>query len=622
LQRLEVKLGTQVLKLSDAQVIEYSELIRKIVRNSRFPVRSAREITIRLRQELINLLLLYSPPNSRTPAQLPLALPTPPKQLPANFCQLAAELKNHRFPLLGLSVDTDASTPGQIRWRRDYISGRETELAYFRRIPYLDASRAGDHKVIWELNRHQHLVLLAQCGYIDEVVAQLQDWIQENPFHRGINWSSSLEVAFRALSWIWIYHLAGNHFPESFRAQFLRSVHQHGRHLENNLSFYFSPNTHLLGEAVALHALGKLFPGFPRARKWEVLGGRVVDEQIEKQVRPDGGHFEQSTYYHVYALDMFLFHAILNPPTDAYRNRLEKMVEYLHELMGPMRKLAFIGDDDGGRFFHPFGAHDEYGRATIATAANLLKRTDWAFETADLFPQAAWWLGNTEGRGQGSWHSKLFPDTGMAVMTSGPVHILIDAGPFGPWGSGHSHSDTLSLVVRHGEREILVDPGTYTYVGDIQERNRFRGTAAHNTIRIDALDQATPVNPFRWTDQPAVRILSWQTSSQEDLLDAECIYCGFVHRRRVRFRKPHIIEIDDEIAGPPGEHLLEQFWHMGSEHDLRLFQFDGEVEQLCGERSKAFGQKQKSPEVRICRKTNLPARFHTVIDLSKVLSKV
>ncbi len=581
-----------------------------------YPVRSAKEITTRFRQELTNLHFFFSPPDDRLPKQQIVALPIPLKRLPHDFCRRAVEIKNYRIPLLGLLIDINASTPGQIRWRRDYLSGRETGLAYFRRIPYLNASRAGDHKVIWELNRHQHLVLLAQCGYIDEVIAQLQDWIEANPFHRGINWSSALEVAFRTLSWIWIYHLAGDRFSEAFRLVFFRALNQHGRHLENNLSFYFSPNTHLLGEAVALHALGKLFPGFQRAEKWKNVGWRVVEEEMEKQVRPDGSHFEQSTYYHMYALDMFLFHAILSTPTEGYRNRLEKMSEYLHELMGPMRRLPFIGDDDGGRFFHPFGAHEEYCRATMATAAILLERADWAFEQEDLYPQAAWWLGRTEGRQEGSWQSKLFPDAGMAVMTLGPVHILIDAGPFGPWGSGHSHSDTLSLVVRHGEREILIDPGTYTYVGDMEERNRFRSTGAHNTIRIDRLDQATPVNPFRWVEQPAVRIRSWESAGQEDVLEAECSYGGFIHRRLVRFRKPYIIEIDDEITGPPGEHELEQFWHLGSDDDVRLFRFDGEVERRSGERSKAFGQKETSPEVRISRNTELPARFHTVLDLS------
>lgn len=574
-------------------------------------MRSSREIATRLRQELVNVALFLHPPNCRSDSKPPLALPAPPRPLPPEFCVAAANLREHRFPLLGLDIHTGHN----IHWRRDYTSGRETGLSYFRRIPYLDPARAGDHKIIWELNRHQHLLLLAQCGAVDEVILQLDNWIIENPFQRGINWASALEVAFRALSWIWIYHLAGHRFPDAFRARFLQSLYRHGRHLENNLSFYFSPNTHLLGEAVALHALGKLFPSWPRARRWEALGHSVVEQQIEKQVRPDGGHFEQSTYYHVYALDMFLFHATLRAPGESYRNRLEKMAGYLHEVMGPMRRLPYIGDDDGGRFFHPFGAHDEYGRASIATAALLLGRHDWAFERADLYPQAAWWLGVTEAEGQGSWSSRLFHDTGVCVMTAGPAHILIDAGPFGPWGSGHSHSDTLSLLVRYGEREILIDPGTYSYA-DAAERNRFRGSASHNTIRIDALDQATPVNAFRWANQPATRILSWDSSASADVLEADCRYRGFVHRRRVRFEKPGLLEIDDEITGPAGEHRLEQFWHLGSERDAELFRWDGDAELLPGERSKAYGRKQPSPVIRVGRRTELPARFHTALDLS------
>ena len=32
------------------------------------------------------------------------------------------------------------------------------------------------------------------------------------------------------------------------------------------------------------------------------------------------------------------------------------MAEYLHSLLGPSGSLSFFGDDDGGRFFHPYGA--------------------------------------------------------------------------------------------------------------------------------------------------------------------------------------------------------------------------------------------------------------------------
>src|SRR5205807_1437892 len=73
----------------------------------------------------------------------------------------------------------------------------------------------------------------------------------------------------------------------------------------------FSPNTHLLGEAVALFFLGTLFPDLPHAARWKQRGWQVILEAARKQVRADGFYFEQSTYYHVYALDFFLHARIL-----------------------------------------------------------------------------------------------------------------------------------------------------------------------------------------------------------------------------------------------------------------------------------------------------------------------
>src|SRR5262249_44837227 len=146
-------------------------------------------------------------------------------------------------------------------------------------------------------------------------------------FARGINWASALEVAFRALSWSWSYHFAGANFREAFRRQFLSALYQHGCYLEHNFSVYFSPNTHLLGEALVLHALGTFFPQWPRASQWRQQGGRTMGQEMERQVRDDGSHIEQSTYYHVYALDMFLTHAWLASDriTPAYRTRMERM---------------------------------------------------------------------------------------------------------------------------------------------------------------------------------------------------------------------------------------------------------------------------------------------------------
>ena len=304
-------------------------------------MRTYRELAFRLKQELANLRLWRFPPSIASTPRPP-KLQAPVEQLrstafAAEIVRLADEILRHRFPIFGCVIETGP----QIHWRRDYINNVETGTPYFRRVPFLDFRRVGDHKYVWEINRHQHLVVLAQAyrftgnaEYLMEAQRQLEIWMAQNPPLRGINWASALEVAFRALSWVWVDRIAGEALPPAFRRVFLDALNLHGCYLERNLSIYFSPNTHLLGEAVALHTLGTLYPEFPRGARWRRLGAELVAQQMERQVREDGVHFEQSAYYHVYALDFFLWHELLGQTSEQYRERLLRMAEYLDALMG------------------------------------------------------------------------------------------------------------------------------------------------------------------------------------------------------------------------------------------------------------------------------------------------
>src|SRR5690349_24610676 len=104
---------------------------------------------------------------------------------------------------------------------------------------------------------------------------------------------------------------------------------------------------------------------------------------MERQVHSHGSYFEQSTYYHVYALDMFLLHAILAKPDRPFMDKLARLADYLHALLGPHRELPLLGDDDGGRLFHPYGQRNRFGRGSMATAGILLDRPDWQWEAED-----------------------------------------------------------------------------------------------------------------------------------------------------------------------------------------------------------------------------------------------
>ncbi len=72
----------------------------------------------------------------------------------------ADEVCEHRFRLLGY----EPLDYGQkIDWHLDAVHGKRAPLVPWYTIRFLDFSAVGDHKVTWELNRHQHFVTLAKA---------------------------------------------------------------------------------------------------------------------------------------------------------------------------------------------------------------------------------------------------------------------------------------------------------------------------------------------------------------------------------------------------------------------------------------------------------------------------
>lgn len=589
-------------------------------------MRSAREIRFRLSQQAENLWLYAFPPQlSRKAVVAPLPLPAPEgvsNILRGNAYATELELNAqkilaHRLPLFGGAVQVGP----EIAWRKDYINGQITPPDYFRFIPYLDFAKAGDHKNIWELNRHQHLVLLAQAwvltenrAYLSEIEAQLNSWFQQNPFLRGINFSSALEVAFRALSWLWIDHLAGAHLNPAFRQKLWNGMFQHGHFLKANLSTYFSPNTHLLGEGVALFALGLKFP----ATGWAALGSRIAKDERDRQIQADGSHFEQSTYYHVYALDFFLLYYLLAGRPAAFDAPLRKMARFLASINGPAGLLSFFGDDDGGRLFHPYGDRATFARATLTTCASIFPDEQFPARSDTAPEQAAWWLAPEPAESAGTSAkdtAALFENCGLISIVRDKLHVLIDTGPFGPGGAGHSHSDTLSFTVRCGDEELLIDPGTFTYVADPRARDEFRGSAYHNTVRIDALDQADPTRPFRWDHKPEVTRAEFHVDGENVFVDAACHARGVVHRRRFFQLGSRMLVILDGVTGPEGTHSLEQFWHLGDGAATRmaiLSSAPAAEEVTIGWRSRCLGMREATPVIAFRWTARLPATVATV----------
>lgn len=508
----------------------------------------------------------------------------------AALVERANRITQGYFDLLGLR---QVSFGIPIDWHLEPIAGKRAPLIHWSQINYLDSEAFGDKKIIWELNRHQYFATLGQAywltgdeRYAETIVSHVDSWINENPPKLGINWASSLEVAFRSISWIWaLYFLRDSPClaPELF-VRVSKFLYLHARHLETFLSTYFSPNTHLTGEALGLFYLGTFLPELKHSARWRALGLRILLEQLDRHVRPDGVYFEQSSYYHRYTTDFYLHLAILLDANGEMmpRKLSEKLLLLLDHLMyitRPDGTTPLFGDDDGGRVMRLDQSLENDFRSTLATGAAFFNRPDYKFVSGGPKEESFWLLGPRALKDlddltatEPEHTSMAFPVGGYYVMRDGwdaeSNYLLFDCGPHGVSNCGHAHADALSFELAAKGQTLLVDPGTYTYTSSQELRDWFRGSSAHNTVTVDEQPSSVPAGPFTWKTTAQSACSNWIRTQIFDYVEGS--HNGYkrlpepaIHLRSILFLKKNYCVIYDRIQSL-GDHEVSAHFHFDS----------------------------------------------------------
>lgn len=492
-----------------------------------------------------------------------------------------------RFDLLGFRGLQFGPVPD---FHLEPLSGKRSPLTHWSRIDELGTTLTGDKKIVWELNRQQYLCTLGRAYWYtnDEMyaragVSHMTAWMDQNPPKMGVNWTSSLEISFRAISWLWALHFFKNS-PALTAKVYLRALkflYLHARHLETYLSTYASPNTHLTGEALGLFYLGTVLGQFRRAVSWRTLGARIMTGELTRQVRADGVYFEQSSYYHRYTTDFYTHLSILaretGEPTEAcVADKLSALLDHLMHITRPDGTTPFFGDDDGGRLVMLDERAPNDFRAALSTGAILFAREDYKYVASELAEETLWLLGPQAAEAfdrlqvRAPIHtSRAFEDGGYYVMRDGWTkdsnYLLLSCGPHGALNCGHSHADALSVDVAVRGRSLLVDPGTYTYTGSKEWRDAFRCTAAHNTLTLDGESQSVPGGPFTWQHTAEGRARAWMSHERFDYFEGthdgyERLTPPATHERSLLFLKGDYWVMRDRVL-TEGAHDYDLRFH-------------------------------------------------------------
>ncbi len=476
----------------------------------------------------------------------------------------------------------------EIDWHRDFKSGYRWPRDFYQDVVPTRLDDSSDAKVPWELSRSHHLLTLARAArlfederYATELERELRSWLDENPPGYGINWTNPMEVALRAVNWIWAVRTleASRPLAADLRTRLAGALQVHARHIAATLEGtpYLRSN-HYLSDILGLLAVGATLEGDTAVGRFFVQAHRAFEREIQSQVHADGIGFEASLPYHGLALEIFLLARVIStwkgrPFSAAYDRRLAAMLAASRALRHPDGRVPQIGDGDSGRVL-PAGFEREptFDHLLWLGAAILDgSRPDDGWPHEEL----AWTLGLE------AWNqvqslplaleekSQAFPLGGFFVMRSGSTHLVVRCGDVGQNGNGgHSHNDVLSFDLWH-DVPVVVDSGTYVYTSDPAARNTFRSTASHNTVSVDRAE----INPivardlFKLDQFARPRVELFEDGSERVRLVAS--HDGFrrleppvVHRRAFSLdRADGGVEILDELLGQ-GEQRAESFLHL------------------------------------------------------------
>jgi hypothetical protein len=513
---------------------------------------------------------------------------------PADAVARADRIARGEYDLLGYDgLRFDAPEGVAPDWHLDPVHARRAPASFWATVPYLDPAY-GDHKIIWELNRQQHLLALGRAywlasdaRYRDVALARIGSWLAANPPLTGINWASMLELGFRTLSWVWAIHFfthADANDSEPWLLDVLLALDRQLAHVEQNLSYYFSPNTHLLGEGLALYVCGRALPLFRASERYAASGRQILVDQLTRQVGRDGGHLERSAHYHRYTLDFYILALAIaritaDPVASVFESAVARLGFAARLLADDRGRLPHLGDDDGGMLFPMCGRAPDDIRDSLAEAGALVDRPDLRVSDA---PEEAWWmlahplLAPALERARtvppvDAIGSAALPDTGYYVSrSSAGDHLIVDAGRHGFENAGHAHADALSVTLTVRGVPLLIDPGTGSYTADPEARDRFRSSLLHNTLVVDGRSQSLPSGPFHWEHAADATAHVWRTNPGFDFLEASHDgYAPLSHRRHVLAVHGDVVIVADLVEGT-GSHAVQVHWHLDPQWSVQV----------------------------------------------------
>jgi Heparinase II/III N-terminus/Heparinase II/III-like protein len=392
--------------------------------------------------------------------------------------------------------------------------------------------------------------------YAEKWVGLIGSWIAQVPD----GFIDSQVTGRRLQQWLLSYHTFVTQWQSPavtpvFFEGFIYSINSQTHYLCEHLT---PEGNHRTLELYAIFLVAVTFPELRSAHWFLEFSKQKLLENMHQDLLPDGVHRELSTDYHHTVLKNYLrfrglaaLNGIMLPA--ACDKLLKQAIEFSYYIHKPDGFIPTINDGDCNSYLP------------------LLKKAHTYYPDQHV----QYVVSKGEEGVPPKQRSRGFAGSGYYVLRSDwslkPYHearyLFFDCGPLG-FGS-HGHYDGLNFELAAYGHSLIVDPGRYTYSehapDGVNWRHYFKGTAAHNTVVVDGLDQIPyrcerPVDP-----EPVASMKHFISAAGFDFLHGQVISHQYpvIHERMIFFMLPEYWIVIDRLTADDS-HNYDLYFHLAS----------------------------------------------------------
>ncbi|EDP96954.1 alginate lyase family protein [Kordia algicida OT-1] len=465
-----------------------------------------------------------------------------------------------------------------ISWHTDWRADYEWKNKYFKSYSFYEKNKAKefDVKFPWELSRLSFLIPVARAYQLEEKATQLAyiqsilaDWKVKNPIGFSVNWYP-MEVSVRTINLIQLREILLEAANTDEVVNLLNKILLlHGIFLWRNVEYTDVRGNHYSANLTALLLLGSVFKDFySEAKTWYNYAVKHTEKEFHLQFIKDGVNFEKSIPYHRLVVEFYLisFLVMQRAGLKIKENTLQILkntCEFTRDVTKPDQLTPIIGDNDSASVLQndQVSLNDHTNMLQLASVFFQDKRLNISKEkyhsVYEIFGTEA--VKNLSSTSQDTFASYHYKDGGFITVKDAQNYFITDVGEVGMKGrGGHGHNDLFSFELMFDKENIIVDPGCYTYTGDLALKTKMKSTAYHNGLQVDDEEMAPMVGNWGISDVAQPFEVSCEASEEKVVISGK--HAGYqrledavTHKRRFEidksgFKMSCIDEIDCESS--------------------------------------------------------------------------